>query len=50
MPFAAQWAAECKVVPHIGRTINGTADDICAGLPDMAAGTAPPRKTVVALL
>ena len=49
MRLAAAWASEGKVVPHVGRTVIGSADAISAGLAEMAAGKGAPGKTIVAL-
>ncbi len=49
MRRSAQWAADGRVVPHIARTVNGTAREISAGLVDMAKGIAGLGKIAVAL-
>ncbi len=49
MRSSAQWAAEGRVVPHIARTVNGSAREISAALADMAAGRAGLGKIAVAL-
>jgi NADPH:quinone reductase-like Zn-dependent oxidoreductase len=47
MTLAMEWAVQGLVVPHVGRTIDSTVEEINAGLQSLKSGSGTPGKVAV---